>query len=214
MSRRQRADVVPALSLDSFLDIVTNVVGGLILIAVVTVLSAGDVSVSSGASALAAPQSMSARVLVECADGKLFVVDEERHGKRVRELVAASDEGPTPEQIVSLLEQKDVGDAVYRMQAEATPQGLAWLYTRRNRAPGETGVELEERSSAYARLLDRVGAEGFVYFVVRDDEESFDVFRRARDMARARGIAVGWHPVAGDEPLRLSASGSLGKRVQ
>ncbi len=51
-----------------------------------------------------------------------------------------------------------------------------------------------------------------MYFVVHDD--SFELFRRARQIVRSRGIATGWHPVEGHAPLRLTASGSLGRRIQ
>ena len=61
------------------------------------------------------------------------------------------------------------------------------------------------------RLAD-LGHDGFAYFVVHDD--SFEVFRKARDLARERGVAVGWHPVEGRAPLRLAVNGSLGKRIQ
>ena len=78
------------------------------------------------------------------------------------------------------------------------PNGLAWVYALRSGARGQRATDLERG--------------GFAYFVVHDD--SFEVFGKARDILRARGVSVGWHPVEGRSPLRLSAIGSLGKRVQ
>ena len=212
--RRGRAAGGAAVSLDSFLDIVTNVVGVLILIAVVTVLSASDFAVASGATALSAPRQSASRIVFECAGDQLFFVDEEGNAERVRELVRREypDEPISSDVVSVLLAMHDVGDANYRMQAEPHPQGVVWTYHRRSRARGEPIDSLGQISSIFQRKLADLDPGGFVYFVVQDD--SFEAFRQARDLARARGIATGWHPVEGEAPLRLSARGSLGRRIQ
>ena len=91
-------------------------------------------------------------------------------------------------------------------------RGVAWSYHLRLSAHGEPAADLDRPESAFRRQLARLERGGFAYFVVRDD--SFEAFGKAREIARARGISVGWHPVVGPEPVRLSAVGSLGKRIQ
>jgi hypothetical protein len=73
-------------------------------------------------------------------------------------------------------------------------------------------TDLDREDSVFRKQLAGLDRGGFAYFVVHDD--SFDVFGKARDIARARGVSVGWHPVEGQAPVRLSAIGSLGKRIQ
>jgi hypothetical protein len=212
MSKPRGNDEAP-FSLDSFLDIVTNVVGVLVLVAVVTVLSAGNISVPSGATAMAAPRPSATRVLFECSGGEVFFVDEEGNGARVLDEVRhASDPRPTRNGLVSLLEAQDVGDATHRVRAEELPRGIAWIYALRPEARGEGVAALERADSAFRSKLAALPRGGFAYFVVHDD--SFEIFGKARDMARARGVAVGWHPVEGHAPVRLSAIGSLGRRIQ
>lgn len=212
--RRRRRDEDAALSLDSFLDIVTNVVGVLILVAVVTVLGAGDIGVSAGASALAPPRRTAARVMFELSGDEVFFVDEAAHGERVKAAVTL-EHGEKPfgaQAVVNLLEERDIGDALYRVRGEVLPEGLSWIYDLRPGVRGEPGAVIESRSSVFQGKLDELEPGGFVYLVVHDD--SFDVLRKARDIARERGIAVGWHPVEGRQSLRLSGAGSLGKRIQ
>jgi hypothetical protein len=211
MSRRRR-DEGEILSLDSFLNIVTIAVGGLILVALVTVLGVGDVSVASGATAHAKPRGNATRVLFEAAGGRLYLLDEEGNGKRVVEAMQRSGGEPTGEALVTLLREVDTGDTRHRVLAELIPGGIAWVYELRDDAPGETMAELGRAGSAFEATLASMDADHFVYFVVHDD--SFDVFGRARDLATARGVPVGWHPVEGDVPVRLSRVGALGKRVQ
>jgi hypothetical protein len=212
MSRRRR-DTETELSLDSFLDIVTNVVGVLILIAVVTVISAGDIALSSGASALTAPKASATRVMFECAGDKLFLVDEAANGERIRDAVheELGNESVTADRVVAVLAERDIGDVNHRVLAEWDGHNnLTWLYVLRDDARAESDVESGD--SSFVKTLDALAGHGFVYFVVHDD--CFETYREARDLARARGVATGWHPVEGREPLRLNAQGSLGRRIQ
>jgi hypothetical protein len=200
-------------SLDSFLDIVTNVVGVLVLVAMVTVLSAGKISVPSGATAMTAPKPRAARLLFECVGDEVLFVDEEGNGRRVVEEVGGADgKGLSRDDLVSLLDQKDVGDGTYRVRADTLDKGLAWVYSIRPGAHGDRAADLDREDSLFQRQLARLERGGFAYFVVHDD--AFEAFKKARDIARARGVSVGWHPVEGRAPIRLSAIGSLGKRIQ
>jgi hypothetical protein len=211
MSRRRRDDDA-ALSLDSFLDIVTNVVGVLILIAVVTVISAGDIAISSGASSLRTPPSAQ-RALFECAGGKLYFVDEAAIAARVRATVGGeSGDWRDVDALVATLDEQVVGDDTYRVHAQRLPAALAWTYSRNDGAEGDVEADLALPTSAFQQRLDALAPGTFVYFVVRED--SFELFREARAITHARGIASGWHPLSTDEPLRLSSGGQLGRRVQ
>jgi hypothetical protein len=212
MSRRHGNEEAP-FSLDSFLDIVTNVVGVLVLVAMVTVLSAGNISVPSGATAMTAPGPMAARVLFECSGDEIHFVDEEGNGRRVlEELTSTGSKGTSRVELIALLDGRDVGDATYRVRADSLPNGLAWVYTLREGARGERAADLDRTDSVFQQKLAGIERGGFAYFVVHDD--AFEVFHEARDRARARGVQVGWHPVEGNAPLRLSAVGSLGRRIQ
>lgn len=213
MSRRKREDA-PFLSLDAFLDIATNVVGILILVAVVTVLGAGNISVSSGATALNKPKPRTARVLFELKNDKIYFVDEKGNGQRIRDEVrkAVGEEDISADKLAYLLAEKDIGDPTYRVRAHAQLEGIAWSYTLRDDAPGDSISELEAGEAKFPRMLEDLGSGSFVYFVVHDD--SFDMFKKARELAMKKGVAIGWHPVEGSDALRLSANGSLGKRVQ
>jgi hypothetical protein len=207
--RRRRGNDEILFSLDSFLDIVTNVVGVLVLVAMVTVVSAGKISVPSGATAATAVKPTATRLLFECSHDEVFFVDEDGNGRRVLEEASRATERPTRNGLAELLEAKDVGDATHRVHVDTTEPTISWVYTLRPDAHGEHAADLEREGSDFRRRLE---GGGFAYFVVHDD--SFEVFRKARDLARARGIAVGWHPVEGHASLRLSANGSMGKRTQ
>ena len=214
MSRRRRDDGDP-LSLDSFLDIVTNVVGVLILVAVVTVLSAGDITISTGATALRQPQPAAARILIECARGEVFFVDEKTNATKARAAVEAWQEeveDPEMDSLFAQFTERDIGDPTHRVFAQLAENGMAWVYALREGARGDARKDVERGRGAFAEMLAEADEDSYVYFVVHDD--SFEAFRAARDLAQAKGFATGWHPVEGDTPIRISSIGSLGTRVQ
>ncbi|HEY4117712.1 MAG TPA: hypothetical protein VGM56_07650 [Byssovorax sp.] len=213
MRRRRRAEDGILFSLDSFLDIVTNVVGVLVLVAMVTTVSAGSISVPAGTAAMTTPGASAERVLFECAGDQVFVVDEAAAGRRVLEaLSSAGADVSRTDEVIALLDAQDVGDESHRVRAERRGGGLAWVYTLRRDARGDRAADLSRRTSTFQRALASLGSGGFAYFVVHDD--AFATFERARDAARAGGVAVGWYPVAGREALRLATTGSLGKQIQ
>ncbi len=213
MSRRVRDDGVD-LSLESFLDTVTNVVGVLVLIALVTVLGAGEIGVPAMTTTLKTPKPTATRVLFECRRGQVFFVDEAENAKRVRDAVdeRGGNEAATAESVTAFLHTHDVGDATYRVRADWSATGVVWTYTLRDDARGTPAAELGDDEAKFIRKLEKMPKDSFAYFVVHED--SFDVFRRAREIAASRGIAVGWHPVEGDAPMRIGRSGTLGKQVQ
>ena len=152
--------------------------------------------------------------MFELKGDSIYLVDEKGNGERVQNEVRRSlSEGDlSADRLASLLVERDIGDRTYRIQAEAQPEGIAWVYTLRDGARGESLAEVQEPDSKFRRMLEGLDSGTFVYFVVHED--SFDIFKKVRELASAKGVAVGWHPVEGSAPLKLSSGGSLGKRVQ
>lgn len=59
---------------------------------------------------------------------------------------------------------------------------------------GETAEQIRSPASSFAKFLDRIKPDKqYVACLLNDD--SFNIFREVRAMARARGIAVGWEPI-------------------
>ncbi len=59
---------------------------------------------------------------------------------------------------------------------------------------GETAEQIKSPGSSFAKMLDRIKPDKqYVACLLNDD--SFNIFREVRAMAKARGIAVGWEPI-------------------
>jgi hypothetical protein len=206
MSRRRHASSV-ALSLDSFLDIVTNVAGVLILVAVVTVLSAGDVSMSLGTPILHAANEGAARILFECRAGRISRLPEREFTREIERLSKElGEQGLTQDAVEKMLDSGTLRDAAYRVRLRVTNGAPMFLFEPRYAEQGETVGEIKLGSSEYRRYLSLLNPKlDYLYFIVRED--GFDVFREARKVAAKLGLQVGWYPKQSREPLLFGGVG-------
>jgi hypothetical protein len=213
--RRRRDDA--ALSFDSLLDILSNVVGLMILVAVVTVLNSQDITISLGMPILQDPPAGAERVLFECHDNRVVFVDEQAIDTSISRCIRAYKKkhgrGPASRELPKLFERENLGSSNYRVEAEVDSGATVFVYQLREPDLGETVAELHRPESEYARILGSLDPrKHFVFFIVRDD--SFEAFRAARRMARARELATGWHPRPRGEPLRFRPGGAAGDQIQ
>lgn len=209
--RRRPTEGAALLSLDSFLDIVTNVVGVLVLVATVTVVQAGHASVPLER-VLTRGRPAAARALFEIREGRLHLVDEDATAQGLRALAALPERPKTREELAAAVEALDLGGAAHRLHAELEPGGgVVWTYAPRPGARGDAIDDVGRPGSVLSRALARLRPGDVAYFVVRDG--GFPVFERARAAAASQGLAIGWHPTTDREPVRLSATGAVGRRI-
>ena len=228
MRPRHEDDSAP--SLDSFLDILTNLIGVMVLIAVLSVITSQHIEVWLGTPILREAPEHSDRVLFECREGRVVFLDEKKMRidaeRMLRDHLSQENAIPTSvEELNRILQTDDAGDDCYRVRVEwdsaASTEGgdqevldaLAWIYEPRSVRRGETESELRRGKSEYRKQIDSLDPQAeFAFFIVRPD--GFEVFRLARKLARDRGVATGWYPHRKDEQLRFTATGQIGREIQ
>jgi hypothetical protein len=199
----------------------------LILIALVTVLSASNVTQALTTIHTTDPPTGAKRVLFECRGNEVFFFDEAGLDDRIGAAITAHTGGGKMDidDVPDLFNVKDVGDATYRVRAELS-QGLDfhqgqivlkksvnWIYEPRKDVRGFSVDDVGEAGSEYRRQLAELSATGhYLFYIVRED--SFEVFMEARKWAREAGLPVGWHPKKSSQRLVFSSAGTLGGDVQ
>ncbi len=213
MSRRRKGI---DQSLDSLMDILSNVVGVMVLMAVIIVLNSQNVTLSLGSPILQEPPENARRLLFECRNNRVMLVNLNRLDEAVIEVQKKYREAqgvlPSARDLAAYLDQNDVGDQYYRVRLELK-NGANFIYEPRRDGMGATALEIVKEDSPYQRMLDRLDGEtSYLFFVVRPD--SFDIFRTARAEATGAGLKVGWDPLRSSEPLRLRTGSNRGGQVQ
>jgi hypothetical protein len=204
------------LTHDSFLDVVSNVVGVLVLVAIAVIINSGEIQIALGAPVLREPPAKAERVVFECSRGQVFRLDTGALFELWQEYAGRESERTgrklDPGELTSLFEHEDVGNERYRIRIPPGSNGVQ-QYELRADAVGENALELADSDSDYQRELQAMnGEDHWIWFIVRND--SFETFRAARQLARARGLAVGWGPRATGEPIGFSAEGGEGSAAQ
>ena len=78
----------------------------------------------------------------------------------------------------------------------------------RSGVPGETITDLENANNGkFQAILSQLDKDRqYIAFLVRDD--SFNVFRRARQLADEAGFDTGWELLGIDEPIKFGEGGT------
>jgi hypothetical protein len=207
--QRERAADFPAL--DSFMDIVTNVMGALFFVVVYAALS--SFSAKGIVFTPKVSEGETERVIFECRGNTVLYPDVDgliqRSNEEWRRI--GSDEPVTGWDRVSRINQRKLGNRFYRYELtvgvyDGRYYGTDLLIPLLDQL-GESGAEIElERDSEYGKHLSRLDrTKQHVFFLVRDD--SFEVFQTARRIALKRGFGVGWEPWGSSDTLRFSGGG-------
>lgn len=81
-------------------------------------------------------------------------------------------------------------------------QGVSLLFEPLSNNIGETGTKLTAANSAYQQVLSKSNPnKDYLAFIVRPD--SFETFRDARKQAWEAGYEVGWEPIEQDAPIKI-----------
>jgi hypothetical protein len=87
-------------------------------------------------------------------------------------------------------------------QVRTVDQGVSLLFEPLSNNIGETATQLTAANSAYQQVLSKSNPnKDYLAFIVRPD--SFEAFRDARKQAWEAGYQVGWEPLEQDAPIKI-----------
>ena len=212
MSRRSRRTAGSGvLSLDSLMDILSCLVGVMVFLVMYTVLELGSATYQAAIPIARDPPDGSQRVVVLCDHGTVRVLDIRAPlGELLSgfEIVVAFSEVP----VFVQGNQRAPTDQYFRYELKyedrLSGELLGLLDLQIHERAGVVGDSIHQldEGSRYATLLDELSPEdSWLAFAV--DSTSVDVFRKARELAIARGFTTGWDRFSLNFPLTHALSG-------
>jgi hypothetical protein len=207
MARRRKRRGEPELLIVSFCDIVTITTAALFFCLIVTVEEAVKVPIFRPTPL--AKTSSKQGFFFECRTNQLFFIDKAGLDVQVEELMSKLNPGVRSGDLESFskaIQGQDVGDPYYKVDPRYLLVGQMGLEARPG-VSGESAVDLENPNSKYREILSRLDKDKqYIAFLVRDD--SFNVFRKARQVADNLGLDTGWELLGIDEPIKFGAGGT------
>lgn len=226
--RRQRYRKVqkPTQNLDSFLDILTNTVGVLTFISLFVTLVAVESS-TIVRTPLVSDSNKSA-VFFEARNNEITDLEDELVDPKIDALFASLPTCHKPDRpynydsylydyYLDKLRQyqrclTEKVEIINSFEVETTFYNVSFvdldslMYEPLENVAGESPSQLNATSSQFRQKLSQLNPnETYIAFIVRPD--SFQAFRRAREIAWQAGFDVGWEPSTFDNPLVFGSGG-------
>ncbi|MBR8827637.1 MAG: hypothetical protein DSM107014_06960 [Gomphosphaeria aponina SAG 52.96 = DSM 107014] len=225
--KRFRKSLRPITNLDSFLDVMTNLVGFLMFLSLFVSLLAVE-----GGTIIRTPLVSSSNKnprFFEVRENQVSYIDYELIDYQVEKFFASLPGCEQPqrkessfnnaysnyyEQELELFQQclKQKSDLIKTFRARTNYYQVSFvdndalLYEPLETVEGESLAEVEKNYSQFNQQLNEFDPEiDYLAFVVRPD--SFETFRKVRDLARRAGFDVGWEPSNSDTPIVFGAGG-------
>lgn len=200
------SDPESVLSLESFIDIVFNVLGVLFFVVAYAALSAFGMVGKVVTPMLTEGKTKEAMFV--CRSNTVFDID--GLVSRVMEIVEQAAPGRTITSFSQLteiqqkLEAAKIEDDHYRLEFMMMPPTISLV--PKEGARGESAVDLLDARCSFLRELGRLDpVQRHIFFLVGTD--SFEIFHTARRIAREKGFNIGWEPINAAEPIRFGSGG-------
>jgi hypothetical protein len=209
MARRRRIKKSePELLIVSFCDIVTITTAALFFAMLITVQEAVKIPIFRPTPR--AKITTKQGVFFECRTNQLFFVDKAGLNDQVAKLMSTitlGSRGGDFESFMKNSEAQVVSNEFYKVIPRYLLVGREALEPRPGVA-GETLAELDSPNSNFRAIVSQlVKTNQYIAFLVRDD--SFNVFRKARQVADEAGLDTGWELLGIDEPIMFGEGGTV-----
>lgn len=201
MYRKTRRNIfIDGINLDSLMDILTCLVGIMLLVVIFAVIEARGVNVRMHMPMVKDPPENSERIICICNKGRvrLFDIDSAIEKLAKSNLTLCFENVP---KLVDNANNRNIGDEYfkYRLGYKEWTEGtrnhrsISIVINERDDAKGDTAKELQEPSSKLVKLLKQFDArKHWIAFMV--DKDSLEVFKKIREICIENGFTTGWDP--------------------
>ena len=190
----------PELLLVSFCDIVTVTMSSLFM-ALLVVIDQSSKTPSIRNTPIAETVT-NAPVYFECRANQVFPINRVKLAEQLHNTTNAVAKAPGGTNTLSSLTglgklmRQDIGDEYYQIDTRYLLLGQMALLPRTN----ATGMKSADVTNKFGAVIASINKDNqYLVFLVRDD--SFSVFRKARDVSSKAGYRSGWEYIGRDEPL-------------
>ena len=204
MGRGKKTEV---LQLDSFLDIITNTIGILVVICCMAAINVNDITYIVRTPFVHKTEKIP--VFFECRNRRCVPIDKEglhnQIDKRIKKLYK-KDVRLTGSKILSLMEDEVIGDAYYNVNLPKLFLENIFVLIPKEEDIGEDVNQFRKSDSVFAQIIKNLDPEKhFIFFLVRPD--SFETYREARKILWNHNLENGWEPLTSGKFVSFGTKG-------
>lgn len=207
MARKPIKKGEPEMLIVSFCDIVTITTATLFFVLIVTVQEAVKIPIFRPTPRAAITDKQA--VFFECRGNEVFDIDKDQLSAETAKMLSTISPGVRGGDLgefLKVIQGQEIGNAYYKVNPSYLLTGIMALEPRAD-VRGEDMDQIENASSKFQAALSQLDLKTqYVAFLVRDD--SFNVFRKARELADRAGFNTGWELLGQDEPIKFGTTGA------
>ena len=205
MGKRQRGTSV---NLDSFLDIMTCVLGVIMMMILLTGIDAAQIKVLIPTPMEHATDKKP--IFIECRNNEMFrvnVIELQKLAQDTLKGISEAAKGDSAQMLRGLTEAK-VETEEYRVDLTYSLLGQFAIYpVQEAKGYGLADISKERETDWFGRILTGLNREQeMLTFLVRDD--SYEVFKRARSLAWSQKVEVSYELLDIAAPIKFGLGGS------
>jgi len=198
----------PEMLIVSFCDIVTITTAAMFFAMLITVQEAVKIPVIRPLPS--AKNTNKQVVFFECRNNELFSIDKAQVDEQVGGLLESVSPGVRGGDLAAFLKAiqgRVVTNQYYRVNPNYLLTGIIAMEPLKD-VPGESVEQVDRVKGKFQITLTQMDKQRkYIAFLVRDD--SFPVFRKARQVADKFGYDTGWELLASDEPIKFGTGGQM-----
>ena len=211
---RRKPKEEPEMLIVSFCDIVTITTAAMFFAMLITVQRAVKIPIYAPppmAHIVKAPDGSEKQpMFFECRSNEVFYVDKVALDEKVAQMLSTLAPGMKsgdPTGFVKAISGNDIGNEFYRVSPSYLLAMIMALEPKPE-AHGDDLAALTDPSSNFQKWLRKLSFNtNYLVFLVRDD--SYAIFRVARDIADKTGYDVGWEMLDHYEPIKFGTGGQM-----
>ena len=211
---RRKPKEEPEMLIVSFCDIVTITTAAMFFAMLITVQRAVKIPIYAPppmAHIVKAPDGSEKQpVFFECRNNQVFYVDKIALDEKVAQMLSTLTPGMKsgdPTGFVKAISGNEIGNEYYKV-APSYLLAMIMALEPKPDARGDGFDALIDPNSTFQKWLRKFNANTtYLVFLVRDD--SFPIFRQARDTADKTGFDCGWEMLDRFEPIKFGTGGQM-----
>jgi hypothetical protein len=206
MARRRNNQEIK-LDLDTFLDVITNCIGVLMVITILAMINTKYMTFIVRTPFVRHTEKRP--VFFECRNNRVIAVNKVNIQQQLEAYVEEISKNSYDYSRIANstnLELKDVGDKYYRVDLAKLFRNNILVLVPKADIQGEPAEALRDTGTDFQRILKQIDpTQRFAFFLVRPD--SFEAFRAARKLLWKKDIEVGWEPITEGQFISFGAKG-------
>ena len=209
MKRLKQKVIIDEINFDSLMDILTCLVGIILLIIVLTVIEARGINIKMFLPISKSPSKEKKRVMCICENDRIKFMDTKESVVNLLNFEMELNYENVPK-IVEMANKKNISDKYFDYKLDFitfqknddTVRDIILIIEKNKNVIGESISDLDNQASSFRKSLDKFDPNK-IWVAFSVDYKSIKAFKKAREICKNNNFTTGWDPGSIEFPIKI-----------